>query len=136
MIWIRAEMKDIRKSAVQQGREGPLKSASKGSDLLSCLLLQLSYKNNRIKNCSQNRSQPRAAQPSSLFSAVSGTPQGLGTEADPLSAAFKACEVWAILPTHTDPPPASLTSYPASQPQSPAPASPRHVCPASALSSV
>lgn len=70
-------MKDSRKSAAKQGHEGPLKSASKGSDLLS-RPLRRSHKNNRIKNCSQSRT----ALPSRLSSECP-PPAALGQKLTP-----------------------------------------------------
>lgn len=83
---MRAEMKDGRKSAAKQGHEGPLKSASKGSDLLS-RPLRRSYKNNRINNSSQSRT----ALPSSLASAASDPPQ-LRDRSRPPGMAFKGLQ--------------------------------------------
>lgn len=74
-------MKDARKS-VEQGRQGPLKSASKGSDLLFRGAGDVTQ-SNRINNCSQ---------PGQLFPAVSpqlsSAPHGLGTDADPPQYGF------------------------------------------------
>lgn len=83
---MRAEMKDGRKSAAKQGHEGPLKLASKGSDLLS-RPLRRSYKNNRINNSSQSRT----ALPGSLASAASDPPQ-LRDRSRPPGMAFKGLQ--------------------------------------------